>query len=331
MQGSSSTVWRPNSAVLGQSPWSSLSVAVASRTMEVLRTPDEYFDNLPGYAYTPKYFELEEHDNLRMHYVDEGPHKGRVILMLHGEPSWSYLYRNMIPIVAEAGYRAIAPDLVGFGRSDKPTKASDYSYQLHEEWLTSFVRGMNLKNIVLVCQDWGGLLGLRLVARYPELFSAVIAANTFLPTGKEPVGVTLAKWRLYSQENAEFKISQVIERGCDTGLSDQVRGAYDAPFPDESYKAGARQFPMLVPTEPDCPAGVVNAELWGALSDFDKPFVTAFSDGDPITAGADKVLQSKIAGADNRKHVTIKGGGHFLQEDRGPELAKVVLDVANAL
>lgn len=299
--------------------------------MEVLRTPDEYFSNLPGYAYVPNYFELSDHGNLRMHYVDEGPHKGRPILMLHGEPSWSYLYRRMVPIFAEAGYRAIAPDLIGFGRSDKPTSASDYSYELHEAWLLAFVRGLNLTGIVLVCQDWGGLLGLRLVAKYPELFAAVVATNTFLPTGMEPPREVFAKWRLYSQENAEFKISHVIERGCDSGLSDEVRGAYDAPFPDERYKAGARSFPMLVPSDPESAAGQENARLWEALATFDKPFVTAFSDGDPITAGADKFLQSKIAGADKRKHVTIEGGGHFVQEDRGPELAKVVLEVANGL
>ncbi len=299
--------------------------------MEILTTPASRFEGLPGYPYPPKYYVLEEHHGLRMNYVDEGNKKARPILMLHGEPSWSYLYRHMIPIVAEAGYRAIAPDLIGFGRSDKPSAQSDYSYESHEQWLEAFVLGLGLKDIVLVCQDWGGLLGLRLVARFPELFSAVVAANTFLPSGNEPVSDAFATWRTYAKEAPELNISKIIERGCDTGLSDQVRAAYDAPFPDESYKAGARIFPMLVPTDGESVAGKRNQALWKSLAAFDKPFVTAFSDGDPITRGADKIFTKVIVGAKGMPHTQIKGGGHFLQEDRGPELAWAVLNVANAL
>lgn len=266
-----------------------------------------------------------------MHYVDEGPRNGRTILMLHGEPSWSFLYRHMIAIFAEAGYRAVAPDLIGFGRSDKPSSQDDYSYERHDQWLESFVLGMGLRRIVLVCQDWGGLLGLRIVARHPERFDAVVAANTFLPSGREPLGDSFFAWQKFSQEVPEFDVGKIIEKGCVGELRDQVRAGYDAPFPDESFKMGARKFPMLVPSSADDPDARVNQELWKKLAVFDKPFVTAFSDGDAITRGADKILQAAIKGADNKHHKIIKGGGHFLQEERGPELAKVVLNLANAV
>ncbi len=301
-----------------------------SRSMEVLRTPDSRFQGLPGYPYTPKYHVLREHHELRVHYVDEGPRNAQPVLMLHGEPSWSFLYRKMIPIIAEAGYRAIAPDLIGFGRSDKPASQSDYSYQAHEDWLTAFVKGMGLKRIVLVCQDWGGLLGLRLVARHPDLFSMVVAANTFLPSGREPVTEAFKTWQNFSQSTPEFDVGKIIQGGCRSTLSAQVLAAYNAPFPDESYKMGARKFPMLVPTDAESKDAKVNQELWSKLAGFEKPFATAFSDGDPITKGADKVLRAAIVGAKEVEHTTIIGGGHFLQEDRGPELAAFVLDLANA-
>lgn len=304
--------------------------------MEILRTPDSRFEGLTGYAYAPKYHIVDgdresEEPGLRMHYVDEGQRSGRPILMLHGEPSWSYLYRHMIPIVAEAGYRAVAPDLIGFGRSDKPAAQNDYTYDRHEEWLESFVVGLDLRRIILVCQDWGGLLGLRMVARHPERFDAVVAANTFLPSGREPLGDSFYKWQKFSQEVPEFNIGNIIEKGCVGQLSEQIRAAYDAPFPDESYKMGARKFPMLVPSSPDSADALINQDLWKKLSVFDKPFVTAFSDGDPITRGADKFLQAAIVGAHNKHHTTIKGGGHFLQEERGPELARVALKLANSV
>ena len=299
--------------------------------MEVLRTPDSRFEGLPGYPYPPKYQNVGEDGELRMHYVDVGPTKGRPVLMLHGEPSWSYLYRNMIPMIAEAGYRALAPDLIGFGRSDKPASLDDYTYGSHEGWLEAFIMALDLRRIVLVCQDWGGLLGLRLVAKYPERFDAVVAANTFLPSGREPVSDAFKAWQKLSQEIPEFDVSRVIQGGCKTELSEQVLAAYDAPFPDESYKVAARKFPLLVPTTPDSPDAIENQKHWGALAKFDKPFVTAFSDGDPITKGADRFLQAAIPGAKQAPHTTIKGGGHFLQEDRGPELARVVLDFAGTL
>ena len=311
-----------------------------SLAMEVLRTPESNFTSLPGYPFEPKYHLIGgaadangegEHNALRMHYVDEGPKTARVILMLHGEPSWSYLYRHMIKLCAEANYRAVAPDLIGFGRSDKLPSTGDYSYSKHESWLESFVLGLDLKRIVLVCQDWGGLLGLRLVAKHPERFDAVVAANTFLPSGREPVSQAFLDWRRFSQEVPEFNVSKVIQGGCKTSLSEQVKAAYDAPFPDESYKAAARVFPALVPVEGDDVEAKINQELWKKLSQFDKPFLTAFSDGDPITRGADKILQAAITGAKEQPHTVIKGGGHFLQEDRAPELTAAVLKLANTI
>jgi haloalkane dehalogenase len=299
--------------------------------MQVLRTPDERFKGLTGYPYEPRYYTLSEHHDMRMHYVDEGPKAGRVVLMLHGEPSWSYLYRHMIPIIAEAGYRAVAPDLIGFGRSDKPAQRTDYSYSSHMDWLRAFVHGMDLQRIVLVCQDWGGLLGLRLVAEEPERFAAVVATNTFLPTGREPVGEAFLKWRSYSQEVEEMPISKIVDRGTQTALSPSVLAAYDAPFPDESFKEGARQFPMLVPIDGEDPEAVINQKCWGKLAEFDKPFVTAFADQDPITRGGDKLLGAVIKGARDAPHTTIEGAGHFVQEDRGPELARVVLNLAGSL
>ncbi len=299
--------------------------------MEVLRTPDSRFEELPGYPYAPKYQILANHHDLRMHYVDEGPRNARPVLMLHGEPSWSYLYRHMIPMIAEAGYRAIAPDLIGFGRSDKPASLDDYSYESHEAWLEAFVLALDLNRIVLVCQDWGGLLGLRLVAKYPERFDAVIAANTFLPSGREPMSEAFVAWQKFSQETPTFDVSKVIAGGCKSTLSEEVLAAYDAPFPDESYKMGARKFPVLVPTSGETPAALANQQHWKALAKFDKPFVTAFSDGDPITRGADRFLQAAIAGAKKAPHTTIKGGGHFLQEDRGAEFAHVVLNLCGSL
>jgi len=292
--------------------------------METLRTPDERFANLPGYRFTPHYVTVG--DGLRIHYVDEGPRDVAPVLMLHGEPSWSYLYRKMIPPIAGAGQRAIAPDLVGFGRSDKPVRREDYTYQRHVDWMRALVEALDLRRITLVCQDWGGLIGLRLVAEHPDRFARVVAANTFLPTGDRPAGPAFLAWRKYSQETPEFHVGGIVRGGCATELPPGVEAAYDAPFPEDRYKAGARQFPVLVPITPDDPAAGPNRKAWGALRRFDKPFLTAFSDKDPITRGGDHLLQEAIPGAKGQPHTTIAGGGHFLQEDRGEELARVVID-----
>ena len=290
--------------------------------MEILRTPDERFDRLPGYPFAPNYVDV---DGLRIHYVDEGPREAGPILLLHGEPSWSYLYRKMIPVLTAAGHRAVAPDLVGFGRSDKPAAREDYTYARHVDWMRGVIERLDLRDVTLFCQDWGGLIGLRLVAEQPERFARVVAANTFLPTGDVPPGDAFFQWRQFSQETPEFPVGTIVGGGCATALPEDVIAAYDAPFPDERYKAGARQFPMLVPASPDDPAAPANREAWAALCRFRKPFLTAFGDSDPITRGADRLLQEAIPGAKGQPHVTIAGAGHFLQEDRGEELAGVVV------
>lgn len=291
--------------------------------MTVLRTPDERFANLPDYPFAPHYCDV---DGLRIHYVDEGPRDAAPVLMLHGEPSWSYLYRKMIPIVAGAGHRVVAPDLVGFGRSDKPVAREDYTYQRHVDWLRGVLMALDLRDVTLVCQDWGGLLGLRLVAEHPDRFARVVAANTFLPTGDVPAGPAFMAWRTYSQETPVFSAGRIVKGACKTPLPDAVVAAYDAPFPDDRHLAGARQFPLLVPITPDDPAAAANRTAWEVLRRFKKPFLTAFSDGDPVTAGHDATLQARIPGAAGQPHTTIAGGGHFLQEDCGEALARIVVD-----
>jgi haloalkane dehalogenase len=291
--------------------------------VEILRTPDERFERLPGYPFAPHYVQV---DGLRVHTVDEGPRTAPVVLMLHGEPSWSYLYRKLVPLLVGAGLRAVAPDLVGFGRSDKPARREEYTYQRHVDWLRATVSALALRDITLVCQDWGGLLGLRLVAEHPEWFARVVAANTFLPTGDASPGPAFLAWRKFSQETPRFHVGGIVKGGCATALSPEVVAAYDAPFPDDRFTAGARQFPVLVPISPDDPAAPANRAAWDCLERFEKPFLTAFSDLDMITRGADERLRERIPGAKGQAHVTIQGGGHFLQEDRGEELARTVVD-----
>ncbi len=292
--------------------------------MEALRTPDDRFVNLPDYDFAPHYVDVG--DGLRMHYVDEGPRDGQPVLLLHGEPSWCYLYRKMIPIIVAAGLRAVAPDLIGFGRSDKPVSRDDYTYQAHVHWTASLVEQLDLRGITLVCQDWGGLIGLRIAAEHPERFARIVAANTFLPTGDNPPGDAFLRWQEFSQKAPELPIGNIVRGGCKTELPAEVVAAYDAPFPDDRYKAGARQFPALVPTRPDDPASDANRRAWEVLRRWEKPFLTAFSDEDPITRNADRAFQSLVPGTKGQPHTTIHGGGHFLQEDRGAELAKVVVD-----
>ena len=290
---------------------------------EILRTPDARFEGLPGYPFAPNYAYV---DGLRMHYVDEGPRHAPAVLMLHGEPSWSYLYRKMIPRFTAAGLRALAPDLIGFGKSDKLASRRSYSYQQHVDWLWAWVEKMDLENITLVCQDWGSLIGLRLVAEHPERFARVVLANGALPTGDETLPDVFKAWVFASQALPVLPIGQIIQGGTETKLSEEVVRAYGAPFPSEAYKAGARVFPKLVPTRPDDPAGGANRRAWAALERFDKPFLTAFSDGDPIMRGSERVFQRRVPGAQGQAHRIIRGGGHFLQEDRGEVLAQVVLD-----
>ncbi|MCU1496188.1 MAG: Haloalkane dehalogenase [Acidimicrobiales bacterium] len=296
--------------------------------MQFLRTPDDRFVDLPDFPFEPRYVDVPAGDgsgSARLAYLDEGPADGEVVLCLHGEPSWSFLYRHMIPVLVDAGLRVVAPDLIGFGRSDKPAERTDCTYQRHVDWLRAAVFDhLDLRGITLVCQDWGGLLGLRLVAEHPERFSRVVAANTFLPTGDRDPGDAFRAWQSFSQEVPELPVGAIVNGGCATDLSPEVIAGYDAPFPDETYKEAARQFPLLVPSTPDDPASEANRAAWVGLAAFDRPFLCAFSDKDPITAGADRALERDIAGAEGQPHTTIEGGGHFLQEDCGPELAAVV-------
>ncbi len=292
--------------------------------MTILRTPDDRFQNLPDYPFAPNYVEVG--DGLRMHYVDEGPREAReTVLMLHGEPTWSYLYRNMIPIVVAAGHRVIAPDLIGFGKSDKLAEPDGYSYASHVGWVTNFINALDLQNSTLVCQDWGGLLGLRVAAENESRFARICAANTGLPTGDQPPSEAFLGWQTFSQTIPTFPVGMLVSGGCVKKLSNEVIAAYDAPFPDETYKWAARVFPRLVPTSPNDPAAPANRAAWQTLMHWQKPFLTCFSDSDPITSGGDKILQKLIPGAAGQPHVTIAGGGHFVQEDKGEEWAEKIV------
>jgi haloalkane dehalogenase len=291
--------------------------------MEILRTPDERFSNLPNFDFAPQYVEIA---GLRIHYVDEGPRVAAPVLMLHGEPSWSYLYRKMIPIITTAGHRAVAPDLAGFGRSDKPARREDYTYQFHVDVMTGLIKSLDLREITLVGQDWGGLIGLRIAAEHPDRFARIVVANTGLPTGDQPMTEGFLRWREYSQKVENFHVGGIIKGGCVNDPPPEVIAAYNAPFPDDSYKAGARQFPLLVPIGPDDPASDTNRRAWEVLRRWEKPLLTAFSDGDPVTRGGERVFQKLVPGARGQPHVTITTAGHFLQEDKGEELAQVVVD-----
>lgn len=290
--------------------------------MKLLRTPDERFTGLADYDFSPHY---EEVDGIRIHYVDEGPRDGQTILLLHGEPSWSYLYRFMIPPLVAAGFRVVAPDLVGFGKSDKPTEQSDYTYQKHVDWMTAWLERVDLQGITLFCQDWGGLIGLRLVAERGDRFKRVVAANTMLPTGKGKSPEAFIQWQQFAKYSPQFDIGRVVNGGSARKLSPEEVAAYDAPFPDDTYKAGARIFPALVPTSEDDPAVPANIAAWGQLRKWNKPFLTTFSDLDPITKGGEKYLQANIPGTQGQAHTIIEGGGHFLQEDKGPEIAALII------
>ena len=297
--------------------------------MEALRTPEERFADLPDYPFEPNYAEIRDGEGgtLRVHYLDEGPADAAPVLLVHGEPSWSYLYRHMVPILVNAGHRVVVPDLVGFGRSDKPTRQTDYSYARHVAWLSELVFDhLDLRDATFFGQDWGGLLGLRLVADEPDRFARVVIGNSGLPTGHGPASEAFLRWQRFSQTTPVFPVGDLVGRACTTELSAAVVAAYDAPFPDDTFKAGARIFPSFVPTNPDDPEMAPNQAAWRVLEAFQKPFLCAFSDSDPVTAGGDAPFLAKVPGARGRQHPTIVGAGHFLQEDAGPELAAVIRD-----
>ncbi|MEU6284029.1 haloalkane dehalogenase [Streptomyces sp. NPDC047028] len=294
--------------------------------MRLLRTPDECFKELPGWPFSPRYLQVPiapgSPETARVHYVDEGPPSAPPVLLMHGEPTWSYLYRHVIPPLTLAGHRVVAVDLVGFGRSDKPALQADYTYAAHVAWMAHAVFGvLDLRDITLVCHDWGGLIGLRLVSMAPDRFAGVVAANTGLPTGAQAPTEGFLAWRRMASQAETFQAGSIVAMGTVAHLPDAVRAAYDAPFPDDTYKAGARVFPALVPLSPEDPAAADQRRAWDVLAGFDKPFLAAFSDRDPITQGGQYPFLARIPAA--REHI-VKGAGHFLQEDTGPQLAEVI-------
>ena len=297
--------------------------------MQTVRTPDERFVDLPDFPFAPHYAEIDDLDGgtLRVHFLDEGPADAAPVLLMHGEPSWCFLYRHMIPGLVAAGHRVVAPDLVGFGRSDKPTEKGDYTYARHGGWMRQLLFDhLDLRDITFFGQDWGGLVGLRLVAADPDRYARVAIGNTGLPTGDARPSEAFLSWQKFSQEADVFPIGMIINGATTTDLAPEVVAGYDAPFPDDTYLAGARIFPSLVPTSPDDPARADQLAAWEVLERFEKPFLCCFSDQDPVTGGGEKPFLEKVPGAQGQAHTTVEGGGHFLQEDRGPGLATIVND-----
>ena len=293
--------------------------------MLVLRTPDERFAGLTDYPFAPHYLTVIDADgtNLRLHYLDEGPPDGPVVLLMHGEPSWSYLYRNFIPVLVGRGYRVVAPDLIGFGKSDKPADRNDYSYERHVAWMRDWLIALDLTGITLFCQDWGGLIGLRLVAAFPERFARLVIANTGLPVGAG-ASEGFKAWLAFSQNVPQFPVGFIVNTGTTRDLTPAEIAAYDAPFPDESYKEGARQFPTLVPVTPEHASVAENKAAWAVLETFDKPVLTVFGDQDAVTRGGEKAFIDRIPGARGQPHAILEGAGHFLQEDKPEELCALI-------
>ena len=287
----------------------------------VLRTPEECFAGLSDFPYMPRYTDV---GGLRIAYIDEGPRDAPIVLLMHGEPTWSYLYRKMIPVLVKAGLRVIAPDLVGFGRSDKPARRSDYTYARHVQWMSAWMEQLDLRGMTLFCQDWGSLIGLRLVAHAPERFERVVLANGGLPTGTDPVPRAFHLWRAFSRWSPWFPIGKIVRAGCAMGLPDAAVAAYDAPFPTRRHRVAARAFPSLVPTTPDNPERQANEAAWKVFEQWDKPFLTLFSNRDPVTRGGYKVWQARVPGAKGQPHAITRGAGHFLQEDKGEEVASAI-------
>lgn len=329
--------------------------------MQTLRTPDHRFENLPSFPFAPHYTEVDDGDGgtLRIHHLDEGPRDGPVVICMHGQPSWSYLYRRMIPVLVGEGLRVLAPDLVGYGRSDKPTALEDYSYQRQVDWMTGWLIANDLRGATFMGQDWGGLIGLRVVAEQSDRFDRVVAANTGLPVPQDTpaelseevrrfraeaptptlqeVMAALAQpdpnrfpahfayWQKWCWETEDLPVSTAIMGGAGGfALSPEELAAYDAPFPDPSFKMGPRAMPSHVPSLSDDPSTELNKKAWEVFSRWEKPFLCAFSDNDPVTAGADKPFRAGVPGAQNQPHVTLQGGGHFLQEAKGEELAGII-------
>lgn len=295
--------------------------------MDILQTPEDRFSDLPDFAYSPRYTEVG--NRLRMAHVEDGPSDAPPVLLLHGEPSWSFLYRHMMPVIAGAGLRAVAPDLIGFGRSDKLPLVSDYSYARHMEWLTAWLEAQDLRGITLFCQDWGSLLGLRLAAEQPDRFARIVVANGMLPTGDRPMPAAFRIWRAFALNTPVFPSGRIVDFGTVRKLSRAERAAYDAPFPSRRYQAGARAFPALVPCTPDDPAAPANRAAWAALGNWHRPVLTLFGAKDPILGRGDGILHRHIPGTAGQPHMRLPGG-HFVQEDQGPELARRTVEFVRA-
>ena len=289
--------------------------------MKILRTPENAFDQITDFPYTPKYCEVDK--GLQMHYIGEG--EGPVVLLLHGEPSWAYLYRKMIPGLVAAGLRVIVPDLIGFGKSDKPSEQGDYTYAKHIKWTQALLDHLQLKDINVFIQDWGGLIGLRLLTANPHNFASIVAGNTMLPTGTVTPPQAFLDWQKFATTSPKFDVATVLQRATTTELSPAILAAYNAPFPTEEHKAGARIFPALVPTSENDPESENNKAAWRILCQWQKPFLTLFSDQDPITKRGEQVFQKLIPGTKNQDH-QIVSGGHFLQEDQGELLAQLMIE-----
>ena len=288
---------------------------------KILRTPEACFANLSDFPYVPHYTEI---GGLRIAYIDEGPRTAPVVLLMHGEPSWSYLYRKMIPVLLQAGYRVVAPDLVGFGRSDKPARKADYSYLNHVQWMKAWMERVDLRGATLFCQDWGSLIGLRMAAELPDRFARIVLANGGLPTGTTETPKAFRIWRAFAVYSPWFPIGRIVKTGCALGLTPQEIAAYDAPFPSRKYKVAARLFPTFVPTTPDDPERQNNERAWDFFKQCQKPFLTLFSTRDPVTRGGHKMWQKLVPGAQGQPHAVTRGAGHFLQEDKGEEVAQAI-------
>ncbi len=287
-----------------------------------LRTPDDCFEDLPDFPYTPHYTMV---GGLRVAHIDEGPRDAPVVLLMHGEPTWSFLYRKMIPVLVAAGFRVVAPDLVGFGRSDKPARPSDYSYANHVRWMNAWLAATDLRRITLFCQDWGSLIGLRMVVDAPQRFDRIVLANGGLPTGTSAIPFAFKVWRAFARFSPWFPIGRIVKAGCAQGLTPQELAAYNAPFPTRRHRIAARLFPGFVPTRPDDPERENNERAWEFFKRWDKPFLTLFSNRDPVTRGGHRIWQQLVPGAQGQPHAVTRGAGHFLQEDKGAEVAQAIV------
>ena len=292
------------------------------KVTDFLRTPDDCFNGLPDFAYTPHYTQV---GGLRVAHIDEGPRDAPVVLLMHGEPTWSFLYRKMIPVLLAAGFRVVAPDLVGFGRSDKPARPSDYSYANHVRWMNAWLAANDLRRITLFCQDWGSLIGLRMVVDAPQRFDRIVLANGGLPTGTSAIPFAFKVWRAFARFSPWFPIGRIVKAGCAQGLTPQELAAYDAPFPTRRHRIATRMLPGFVPTRPDDPERENNERAWEFFKRWDKPFLTLFSNRDPVTRGGHRIWQRLVPGAQGQPHAVTRGAGHFLQEDKGAEVAQAIV------